>query len=250
MKTKLHELLAVNQNLRGQAESCRTDLQNTFEKKTTHFAKKRIVFKPVGEGLEDKVEQDQERQTSVADELKWITEKIAKSIDCGHSIDIANTYAKADITFDDGTVLISDMPATSLLQLEHRLAELQTFVNAIPTLDPAKGFQLDPTQGEGIYKAIDVEKPRTEKKFDFVIMVQPTDKHPAQVKELSIDKVVGHTLTQEWSALITVAEKGRMLDRLENLTRAVKRARSRANDIEVAPSAIGEKLLNFVFNGK
>ena len=35
-----------------------------------------------------------------------------------------------------------------------------------------------------------------------------------------------------------------------HLTRAVKQARSRANDIEVAPSAIGEKLLNFVFNGK
>lgn len=250
---KLHELLAVGPNLRGQAEATRTDLKNTFEKKTTHFTEKKVTFKSVNENIPDKTEQHQVLQTTIAKELAWITEKLSAAIDCGHRIDVANTYARADIALDDGTVILTGVPATSLLQLEHRLTEIQDLVNAIPTLDPAKGFQQDANYGKGVYKALDVEKPRTEKKFDFIVMVPPTDKFPAQVKELSADTVVGHTLTQEWSALITVAEKGKMLDRIENLARAVKQARSRANDTHVDSTdknfAIGEKLLNFVFNG-
>ena len=250
--TKLHELLAVGQSLRGQAEATRTDLKNTFEKKTTHFTEKVITFKPVAEDVPDKVETQFTLQTTIADELEWIAGKLFPAIDCGHRIDVANTVAKADVMLADGTVILSGVPATSLLQLEHRLTEIQDFVAAIPTLDPTKGFALDRERGEGIYRASDVEKPRTEKKFDFIVMVPPTDKHPAQVKELSVDKVIGHTLQQEWSSLITVADKGRMLDRVESLSRAVKQARSRANDteVDVTKNAVGRVLLDFVFYGR
>lgn len=250
MAPKLHELLAVNQNLRGQSTACIADLVNTFAKKTTHFAAKRIVYKPVGEGQADQLEQDQERQTSVATELEWLSDKVSKALDCAHSIDYANCTAKADVVLDNGTTILTGVPATSLLQLEHRLAELQAFVVAIPTLDPAKGFKLDLDAGEGIFKAVDVIKPRTEKITTALVLYPHSDKHPAQVEKVVSDKTVGYTTTQEWSALITTAEKGRMLDRLENLTRAVKQARSRANDIEVPTQKIGERILGFVFNGK
>ena len=49
--SKLHELLAVEGDLRTQAESCRKDLQNTFEKKQHHFSKKLVVFKSKEEGV-------------------------------------------------------------------------------------------------------------------------------------------------------------------------------------------------------
>lgn len=251
---KLHELLAVESNLRSQAETCRADLKNTFEKKTHHFEKKIVTFTPNTENAQPKVESQLALQTSVVSELGCIGEKISKSIDAGHRIDVANTTASADLVLDDGTVLLEKVPATSLLRLEHRFLELRDLIQAIPTFDPARGFEPDLTQASdgSIWKARDKESVRTEKQFKSVIMVPPTDKHPAQVKELMVDAPNGTVVTQEWSSLITVAAKGDMLDRCEEMLRAVKKARSRAADVEFSAkgNAIADTLLNRVLGTK
>ena len=249
--SKLHELLAVENDQRSQAETCRADLKATFSKKDHHFTKKLVTFKSKKEGVEDKTESQLDLQTTVRKELSWIGEKLAKAMDLGHQIDIANTTAHADIVLDSGKILLKSVPCTSLLRLEHRVLELRDLVQAIPTLDPAKGFALDITQGEGIYRAHDKEGPRTEKQFEFVVMVPPTDKHPAQVKELVADRPVGTVVTQEWSSALTVADKGDMLDRVEDVLRAIKKARARANelDIDVVQNRIGDTLLKYVFGG-
>lgn len=250
--SKLHELLAVESDLRSQAESCRTDLKNTFEKKRTHFMEKVVTFKSMAEGVEPKVESQLGLQTTVGKELDWIGEKLVKAINAAHQIDMANISAVADVVLEDGTILLAYVPAMSLLQLEKRIKEIQDLVSVIPTLDPAQGFELDASRGSNIFRARDIEKSRTEKKFDYVIMVQPTDKFPAQVKELNVDKVTGYTVTQEWSSLITVAQKGDMLDRTEELLRAVKQARARANsmDVDVKENKIAQKITDYVFDGK
>ena len=115
----------------------------------------------------------------------------------------------------------------------------------------AKGFEPDPNEGEGVFKARDDERPRTEKQFKFVVMVPSTDKHPAQVKEYMEDVPVSAAITQEWSSLITVSAKGDMLDRVEGLLQAVKKARAKANEVEVdqRQNKIGSSVLNYVFNG-
>ena len=66
------------------------------------------------------------------------------------------------------------------------------------------------------------------------------------------DKPTGSVITQEWSTVVTVAAKGDMLDRVEGLLRAVKKARAVANSLEldVKDNKIGEAVLNFVFAGK
>jgi hypothetical protein len=250
--SKLHELLAVESNLRGQAEATRTDLQNTFEKKRTHFSEIVTTFHPFAEGQEDKVESRMSIQTAVGKELVWISEKLSKAIDAGHQISVANTTAKADVVLENGTVLLKDVPATSLLELEKRVKEVQQLVSTIPTLDPAKGFEPDSARGEGIFRARDVEKPRTEKQFKFVVMTPATDKHPAQIEKMFIDTPIGNLVQQEWSSLVTVAAKGDMLDRVESLLRAVRKARARANEIEVDVklNVVGGKILDYVFKGK
>lgn len=249
--SKLHELLAVESNLRGQAEATRKDLLNTFEKKKHHFSEVIVTFKSSKEGTPDKIENQLGLQSTIYKELDWIGEKIAAAIDSCHQIDIANTQARADVILENGVLLLNNVPATSLLQLEKRIKEVQELVANIPTLDPAKGFEPDKDRGAGIFRARDVEKPRTEKQFEFIVMQPPTDKHPAQIKELMVDKPIGVILAQEWSSLITVAEKGDMLDRVEALLRAIKKARSRANeqDIDVKDNRIAEKLLNYIFKG-
>lgn len=250
--SKLHELLAVESNLRGQSEAARKDLMNTFEKKRHHFTKVIDTFKSAKEGIPDKVETQLGLQTTVAKELSWISEKIAASIDVSLQVDIANSSARADVVLDSGEILLFEVPATTLLQLEKRLINIQELVASIPTLDPSKGFELDLTEGDAIYRARDTEKPKTEKSFDFIVMVQPTDKFPAQVKELSTDKVIGYTLHQEWCSMITVSQKAEMFDRVEALIRAVKKARSRANDceIDVNKHRIGADIVKYVFGVK
>lgn len=248
---KLHEMLAVENDLRTQADSTRSELAKTFVGKGHHFTKKLVTYKPNKVDEPDKVESQLALQTTVHKELDWIGEKIAKVIDSGHQIDIANMSASANVILEDETLFFETIPATSLLRMEHRLTEVRDLIHAIPTLDPSKNFLPDPNEGDGIFKARDSERIITEKKVEWVTMVPATDRHPAQTKDWIADRPIGVQITQEWSSCITVAEKADMLDRVEELIRAVKKARARANDQEfdVKRNKIGEKILSYIFNG-
>ena len=247
--SKLHELLAVDGNLKAQADKTRSELMSTFEKKTHLFTEKIVTFKPLEENQPSVTESQLDIQTTVPKELKWISDFMIKSLDVSYQVAEANTIARADVVMEDGTVLLSQIPATSLLELEKRAKELHDFVSKIPTLDPAKGFKADPDKGEGIYKAREDNKARTKKTLKVLTLAPATDKHPAQAKEYTEDVPVGTITTLEWSGLITTAAKGDMLSRVEDFARAVKQARSRANEQEITKSdnKIGAKVINYIF---
>ncbi len=246
---KLHELLAVEGNLKAQADKTRAELMGTFEKKTHLFTEKIVSYKPFGENEQTVVEGQLDIQTTVPKELKWISEFLIKSLNVSYQVAEANTIARADVVMEDGTTLLSNLPATSLLELEKRAKELHDFVAAIPTLDPAKGFRLDADKGDGIFKAREDHKTRTKKVNKVLTLAPPTDKHPAQVQVVTEDTPVGEITTLEWSGLITTAAKGDMLGRVEMLTRAVKKARARANEAEISKNdnKIGADIINYVF---
>lgn len=250
---KLHELLAVETNLENQANKTRTELLGTFEKKRHLFEEKKIVFTPNIEGATSTVEAQSDIQSTVKKELDWLQGFLTKSLDASYQVAEANKKAIADIVLEDDTetVLAKDVPATSLLELEKRLTELQSLITAIPTLDPAKGFSPDAPRGEGFYKAREVRKTRTQKQKKVFVKYEATKEHPAQTELLDQDIIVGTIQEQEWSSLITPAEKADLINRVEMVSRAVRRARARANEVEVDKSKkIGNKLLNFIFNNK
>lgn len=244
--SKLHELLAVESNLENQAAKCRSDLSATFEKKRHLFEEKRVTFTPAGEGSQAVTETQSDIQTNVKKELDWVRTHIVKALDASYQVAEANTEARADVTLEDGTVLLTAIPATALLELEKRVAELTALVTAVPTLDPAKGFSTDAARN--LYVARVVNKTRTRKEKKVFIKYEATKEHPAQTELLDQDVVVGTIQEQEWSGLITPAEKATLIDRVEILARAVRRARSRANDVEVkSDKRVGAKLLSYVF---
>ena len=247
--SKLHELLAVNANLNGQAQKCRIDLQGTMEKKRHLFQQKLSTFTPLAEGAPSETREQSDIQTTVHKEVEWLANIMQKALDAAYAIDLGNTQAKADIVLDGGQVLVKDVPATALLQLEKRVKEISEFVTAIPTLDPAKGFALDSNRERGIYKAREITKPSTQKIQEVLVLYPATKEHPAQCNLISKDVKVGTVLEQEWSALITPALKAELIERSEALYRAVTQARSRANDFEVdvKTNKIGKKLLDYVF---
>ncbi len=247
---KLHELLAVEGNLKGQAGKTRAEVMKTLADKRHLFQAKLVTYTPHEEGAPPVTEAQSEIQTTLAEELHWLAGIQAKWWNAGYQIDTANTLAKADIQVEDETVaILKDVPTTFLLQLGHRLEELHELLVAVPTLDPAKGFQQDPQKEVGVYKAHDINKARTKKVFTPLVLAPATDKHPAQVKEGFEDKPVGTILEQEWSSLITPNMKSELLDRCDKLIRAVKKARAVANgmELEVHKDNVGQLLLNYIF---
>jgi hypothetical protein len=252
-KPKLHELLAVKKDQRTQAASALADLSNTFEKKQHLFIGKVKTFTPntekEGEQANVKTEEATTISTKVKDELKWIKPFLAKSIDAHYLVALGGMAAKADVILEDTeTPLISDAPASTLLELEDYLLELKKFLLSIPTLDPAKGFEPAPDKGAGVYQSRIVEKTRTEMRKKTITLAVATEKHPAQVQVYDAQEPIGTIREQEFSAMLTVQDKGKLLERIEILMRAVKKARARANEVEVDTShKIGDTLLAYVF---
>jgi len=249
--TKLHELLAVEGNLDNQASKLAADLANTFEKKRHLFEEKRTVFTPNTEGAQPESTVQSELQTTVPGQLAELADYIAKAWDCSFQVAVANTQAKADVVLEDGTVVAKDAPATALLELEKKLLEFQKLLTATPTLDPAKGFQLDSSRSESVFKARDVHKTRTKKDVKVIVKYEATKEHPAQTELLNTDVPIGTVSEQEWSGMITPAAKTALLARCENVYRAVRQARSRANEVEIKQDQkIGWALLNQVLLAK
>jgi len=245
---KLHELLAVSTNQENQANKTRADLMTTFGNKRHLFEQKLVTFKSNEEGIAPVTEAQSDIQSTVQKELTWISSILSKDIDIGHQIDIANTEAKADIVTEDGDTLAESVPATSLLQLEKHLQKFHELLVTVPTLDPAKGFTQDTNRESGIFRAREVLKNRTKKVNKPLVLYPATEKHPAQTQLVTEDVAVGTIQEQEWSALLTPAQKGDLIERCEVLLRAVKKARARANelDLDVTKYRIGKKLLEFV----
>lgn len=246
---KIHELLAVQGNLQGQATKTLTDLKASLHSKRHLYEEVNEFFQPNEEGKPTEQIEVKSIQTTVQKEIKWISKHLTSALDVSYQVDVANTQAKADIVAEDGTIIAKDVPATFLLQLEKRVVEWQDLIDKIPTLDPAKGFKPDPAKGEGYYVARETSKNRTTKKAEVITLAPATDKHPAQAVLQNIDVPVGHIIRQEWSALITPAVKADLFDKAEVLLRAVKAARAKANNVEIDTKGlkIGQNLLDFVF---
>lgn len=245
---KLHELLAVDGNVKAQADKTRAELMGTFKNKTHLFTEKTVSFKPFAEDQVTAVESQLDLQSTVPKELKWISEFMIRALDVAYQVAEANTAARADVVLEDGTPLLNALPATALLELEKRAKELHDFVESIPTLDPAKGFRPDPDRGADIYQAREAHTTRTKKQSRPLTLAPATEKHAAQVQLIEEMVPTGLISTLEWSGLITTAAKGDMLSRVEVLTRAIKKARSRANEVEVSKAQpVGAAIINYVF---
>ncbi len=250
----LHEQLAITKAKSNQASKCRTELTATFASKRHLFEEKQVVFRPIAETAQVQTTVERSIQSTVLSELNWVAPYLINAIDAELQVSEANTAARADIVLEgETTALAVNVPATALLELDKRIAELKLLIEAIPTLDPAKGFVTDPTHAkanDGVFKARDVHKSRTQKVRETILLAAATEHHPAQVSLVDTDKVIGTLDEQEWSGLITPAAKADLIDRVEVVARAVKAARSRANNVVVNTTLqLGAKLVNFVISG-
>ena len=137
-----------------------------------------------------------------------------------------------------------------MLNLEHRIKEIREVLKHIPTLQTGIDWIRDPSYAkEHVFKtAHKTRTPKTKKIMKPVVLYKATDKHPAQVEKVTEDIVVGHHETEAWTGMVTPATKARILKRIDDLERAVKAARQRANCQEVEKVDIGKKIMEFIIH--
>ncbi len=245
--SKLHEILAVEGDLEGVAKKIVKEATETFTKRTEHFRAGTRVLKMFDENRKQENTTEQAPMaTTVHKKLGYVAHQVAKFYDVMAAKDFTNTNAKADFVVD-GTVMLKDAPATFLLGLENRLKQMRQMYECIPTLNPAQEWELDPTKGDGVYKDVHGDiRQKTEKQVMSKIVAEATTQHKAQVETWNADIPVGEVKVEAWSSALTPHEKSNILERLDNLIQAAKKARQRANCALVEKVEIGEAIFTYL----
>lgn len=245
---KLHEVLAVEAELEGVNKSTLEEGKHTFKGKPDHFQGFIKSYYPSNEDDPDRMAPEhKEMVTTVGDKLAYIFQHVVRYLDAVLQKEATNQTAKADLVLADGTVLAENVPATFLLGLETKIKQWREVFMEIPTLAPGISWKKDESRGKGIYVAEHpVETRRTKKVIQHKVLVEPTKEHPAQIEKWSEDVVIGKFVTQTWCGMISPAEKSALLARLDELGRATKQARQRANCAEVVKVNVGKALAKYL----
>lgn len=243
--TKLNQIIALEKGVKATTERVVTNAYHKFQKPDL-FTGLTKDYQPLAE--DDFVYPSESRKIVakvplLISEFQTAWERL---FDLTFTKDATNQEARADIVIGKD-VLVTGVPVSTLIFLEKRLVELFTIVSKMPVTDVAKDWSWDAEQQ--VWRASPVKTLRNKKVEDIVVVVPPTDKHPAQTAKIVRDLPEGHWTTQELSGAISPQQRDAYLARVTQLTEAVKRAREQANMADVTDRNMGNALLNFVFAG-
>lgn len=244
---KLHEVLAVESDLESISRTNLDVLKNNFSRPEL-FRGYHKRYEPFEEGMQNELpDENREVTTTVKKELDKVFESIIKYVDVVAQKERTNQEARADIVIDD-VVIAKDLPATFLLGLETKIKQWREVLNIIPILEAGYAWEKAESKGNDIYglKHSD-EKNRTAKTFKSKVLYEATKEHPAQLKEWEETEIIGKYITQIWSGMVSMAEKTKILQKVDILLQAVKEARQRANMTEVVVLKVGKDLVNYIF---
>jgi len=245
---KLHELLAVESDLENVSKNTVAEALNTFTKKPHMFFGYEKRLENFNENLPEAPRERQELTTTVKDKIDYVNQHIARYFDAVLQKECTNQIAKADIIIN-GNIIAKDIPATFLLGLETKFKSIRALYDAIPTLPSGIGWDVDVTMGEDVFRSSNPEKKyRTAKTFKHKVLYEATDHHPAQIERWEENENIGMYITDKWTGLISVAQKSELLERMDILIRAIKKARQRGNNTPVVKEKIATTLFNYVIH--
>lgn len=243
-KHQLHEILAVQRDLEGAKDRILNESRTLFGKRAQAFQGMVRSYSPLEEGGETFPAEDEQMITTVLERLLYTTKYCTRFMDCMTSLEATNAHASADVVVD-GEVLLKAVPAQALLNLESRLKEFRGVLDAVPTLDQKKEWHTDATQNN-VYVSNLEESHRSLKETKYVVVVPATEFHPAEIREKAEVVRKGTWTVKHFSGMITPLYKSRMIERCDNLLRAVKKARQRANQEEIVTRKVGDTLFKYI----
>lgn len=238
---KLHELLAVEGDLRQKAEAALAKAFATLTSDAALLGTKR-VYRPLVDGGEQLPEESKRLPTTVNEQLEFLGNAFVPWTDAVMQKEATNQIAATDLVID--SVNFGVLPATALLNLESKLASLKKVIEAIPTNDLSEEWTYDKERDAWVSKERITF--RTVKEQVPLVLYDATDKHPAQVQLVTKDEKVGSWTTQIVSGMWSPQWKRKVLDRLETVMLDVKKARQQANDCEVEKVHVAEMIWEYI----
>lgn len=242
---KLSQILAVEHPLKQKANAEGSELYKDAQKADLFDGHTR-TYQPIDDSPDqEQLAPDNKRlQMKANNLLRKMSGLHSELIDITASKDYGNTIAKADVVVD-GKTLVAAAPVPHLLFLQKQMNDWKSFIQALPTLDPAEEWFED-SGSQGQYRTNKITTARNVKVTEVQVVVQPTKEHPAQCKEFSKDKLTGHWLKTRFSGALTEDRKKTLMDTAESVSRAVKEAIQEANSEKVEEKKIGSLLFDFL----
>lgn len=244
----LHEVLAVEGDLRKTATTVRDEAMAVFKGKVDLFTETvtTTAYFDNDEAARLDGSETSALTTTVGQKLTWVAEMMTRYLDAYLQKEATNQTANADVVLDD-RVFLTAVPVTALLGMEQILKDLRDTYAAIPTLKPGPVWQLDQERGKGVYRARDPEITFiTKKTVRPVVMSPATDKHAAQIEKVPEDIKIAKRAKSTWSGTLSVTDKAELLDRLDRLIQAFKQARMRANCVDVVSGQMGAAVFAYL----
>jgi hypothetical protein len=200
-------------------------------------------YKPLDDDGEKFPSESKLVQVNVSEVLDRASKVMSDMFDVVLTQDRGNTVAKANIEVD-GTVILGDVPVTSLLFLEKQLTDIHTVFSSLPVLPPETTWAYD--KNRGCYVSQEVQTAKS-KKIPFRFEKAPaTDKHPAQVEILQEDRLVGYWSKVDFSGAVSAEHKAEYVNRVRKLRDAVVKAREKANQTEIDNVKAGENIFGYL----
>jgi hypothetical protein len=247
-KNQLHQLLAVETDLKNKERIIIEEAITTFSKKPDHFDGFRKEFKQDRADAAGVPPEGKEMVTTVGKKLDYVKKDIIKAIDAQVSKEETNSggEAKAELEISGKTHVLS---ATSLLALVHHLEMIRAMYKSIPTLDPSKKWNQDKDAGKGIRISEPIHVYKTEKRAKPIVLHPPTKEHPAQTQMVHEDIQVGKYETIYKTGKLAPSDKADLINKVEDLIVKVKKARAKANQVEVKNTNIGKEIFAYINEG-
>ncbi len=242
-KMKLHEVVAIRKGVKSRTYSELTELYKKAQKSDVYSGMTR-TFQSLDDDGETFPPESKVVQMNAGDVLKRVQKLRTKYLNIEATQDYGNLEARANVEID-GQKLLEDVPVTLLIFLEKELTDLLTFVSNMPTLDESKSWTKDPNSH--LFRTDPVRTHKTKKVQRPIVLYDATEEHPAQTQLITEDVTIGHWSTVYTSGALPVPRKEELIERIDQLRDAVKRARSRANDTEVAEQSIGDAVFGYLF---
>ena len=244
MANKLHEILAIEQDRKNKANVSLGEAKKGFAKNTALFDGMIKKYIPTEENAEQIPDESKEIVTTVQQALDYALGPVIVAMNATLSKEETNASGAARSELKVGDKSFGEFSATALLALEAQLVKILDVYKAIPTLDTSRKWHYD--EQNAFYRTDEEVKFRTIKRPKVIVKYEATEKHPAQTELLNLDFQVGRYETTYFSGRITPTQKGKLLEKLEQLIEAVKIARAKANNVETKNVKLGEDIFDYL----
>jgi len=247
-KNQLHQLLAVESDLRQQSKKITQEARETFQSRRDHFDGMSKTYKHNVEDEAGRIMEIPPEEklivTTVDEKMNFVQGILSRTLDVMVSKEETNASgtAVAHVEIGSGSY---EMSATALLALEGFLKEIRTVYDLIPTLDPVREWTKDGDR-EGAFKTKELQTFRTEKKAEVIVLAEATKEFPAQTNLVNVDRQVGVFSTVYKSGRFTVKRKADCIANIDSLLREVKKARSSANRVEAKNIKIAKAIFEAI----